>query len=186
MDTLDAHSQNCFVHRRVDHRRVRKRYDKDETYEFAHLSSGYSLLRSITDGGTAYNYPSAYDSVISVAAVDENKERAYFSQANDKVDIAAPGVSILSTIPVIQNVIGVMTIRVDNLILHATTMVYGPSLPSSGITAPISTCDDGAQDGCRESSGAVCVIERYARRLCGTQFTSHGASNHHLYALLCA
>jgi subtilisin family serine protease len=100
-----------------------------------------------------------------VAAVDENKERAYFSQANDRVDMAAPGVSILSTIPVSPNVVGVIEIRVGNVTFQATSMVYGPSLPSQGITAPISMCGNDAHDGCRESSGAVCVIERYVLQL---------------------
>jgi serine protease len=51
------------------------------------------------DGSTNYLYPASYDEVVSVAAVDENSEHAYFSQANDKVDIAAPGVRVLSAVP---------------------------------------------------------------------------------------
>lgn len=48
-------------------------------------------------GGTAYGYPASYDSVISVAAVDQNNVVASFSRQNDKVELAAPGVSIYST-----------------------------------------------------------------------------------------
>lgn len=51
------------------------------------------------DGNSAYSYPASYDAVMSVAAVDSNEERASFSQYNDQVDIAAPGVSVISTIP---------------------------------------------------------------------------------------
>ncbi len=51
------------------------------------------------DGTGDYGYPASYDSVISVAAVDRNKERAPFSQHNDQVNIAAPGVDVYSTIP---------------------------------------------------------------------------------------
>ena len=36
---------------------------------------------------------------MSVAAVDSNEKRAYFSQYNSQVEIAGPGVSVRSTIP---------------------------------------------------------------------------------------
>jgi len=51
------------------------------------------------DGNTEKSYPASYDAVMSVAAVDEDNDIANFSQQNDQVDIAAPGVDILSTIP---------------------------------------------------------------------------------------
>ncbi|HEX5979974.1 MAG TPA: S8 family peptidase [Thermoleophilaceae bacterium] len=51
------------------------------------------------DGDATLNYPAAYAEVVSVAATDHNDARASFSNANSDVEIAAPGVSILSTIP---------------------------------------------------------------------------------------
>jgi len=48
-------------------------------------------------GNKSYSYPASYSSVMSVAAIDSDKNRAIFSQYNDQVDIAAPGVSIQST-----------------------------------------------------------------------------------------
>lgn len=50
-------------------------------------------------GNTALSYPASYDSVISVGAVDANKAHASFSQRNAQVELAAPGVAILSTYP---------------------------------------------------------------------------------------
>lgn len=44
-------------------------------------------------------YPASYNGVMSVAAVNKNDERAYFSNYNHKIDVAAPGVDIMSTIP---------------------------------------------------------------------------------------
>ena len=44
-------------------------------------------------------YPASYPSVISVGAIDRSNRRASFSQYNDQVNLVAPGVSILSTLP---------------------------------------------------------------------------------------
>lgn len=49
------------------------------------------------DGTNLINYPAAYETVISVAATDTLDQRAYFSNYGSTVDIAAPGVGILST-----------------------------------------------------------------------------------------
>ena len=51
------------------------------------------------DGDATLNYPAAYAEVVSVAATDHNDARASFSNANADVEIAAPGVDVLSTIP---------------------------------------------------------------------------------------
>ncbi|MEP4546695.1 MAG: S8 family serine peptidase [Saccharospirillum sp.] len=51
------------------------------------------------DGNNRYSYPASYDAVYSVAATDSNNNRANFSQYNNQVEIAAPGVSVRSTIP---------------------------------------------------------------------------------------
>jgi thermitase len=50
------------------------------------------------DGDGTLNYPAAYAEVISVAATDSADARASFSNANADVEIAAPGVNVLSTV----------------------------------------------------------------------------------------
>ena len=50
-------------------------------------------------GNKTTSYPAGYGSVISVAAVDANETVASFSQQNRDVEIAAPGVGVLSTVP---------------------------------------------------------------------------------------
>ena len=47
----------------------------------------------------AYSFPASYPDVVSVAAVDASSNLASFSQKNDAVDLAGPGVSVLSTYP---------------------------------------------------------------------------------------
>ena len=49
------------------------------------------------DGDDTLNYPAAYPNVVSVAATDHNDQRADFSNANADVEVAGPGVDILST-----------------------------------------------------------------------------------------
>ena len=50
-------------------------------------------------GNGEWSFPASYPGVISVGALDKNKTIAPFSQYNRQVDIAAPGVDILSTFP---------------------------------------------------------------------------------------
>jgi thermitase len=49
------------------------------------------------DGNGTLNYPAAYAEVVSVAATDNRDARASFSNANGDVEVAAPGVNVLST-----------------------------------------------------------------------------------------
>ncbi|HEX2283107.1 MAG TPA: S8 family peptidase [Thermomicrobiales bacterium] len=51
------------------------------------------------DGNSTLSYPAGYESVVSVAATDRNDGRASFSNANSKVEVSAPGVGIVSTVP---------------------------------------------------------------------------------------
>ncbi len=49
------------------------------------------------DNSSDSNYPAAYDNVVSVSATDKDDKKASFSNYGSTVDIAAPGVSILTT-----------------------------------------------------------------------------------------
>lgn len=51
------------------------------------------------DGQDLAYYPAAYDQVVSVAATDNNDRVAAFSNVHQSVDVCAPGVAILSTVP---------------------------------------------------------------------------------------
>ncbi|TDC70410.1 type VII secretion-associated serine protease mycosin [Streptomyces hainanensis] len=51
------------------------------------------------DGEPGETFPAAYRGVLAVAASDRNNERAPFSQSGDFVGIAAPGVDMVSTVP---------------------------------------------------------------------------------------
>ena len=47
--------------------------------------------------GNTVIYPAKYESVIAVAAIDNQDQRASFSSTGDEVELAAPGVSVYST-----------------------------------------------------------------------------------------
>ncbi|TKB47838.1 S8 family peptidase [Thalassotalea mangrovi] len=51
------------------------------------------------DGNATHSFPASYDSVVSVAAIDENTMHADFSQRTSQVEVAAPGVGVVSTYP---------------------------------------------------------------------------------------
>ncbi len=59
-------------------------------------------------GNSARLYPAAYANCIAVAATDQNDNKATFSNYGfDWVDVAAPGVSVFSTLPNHSNRIGI-------------------------------------------------------------------------------
>ncbi len=62
-----------------------------------------SIAAAGNEGTSANSYPASYSSVVSVAAVDEAKTRADFSQYNSQVELSAPGVHVLSTIPYLDD-----------------------------------------------------------------------------------
>jgi thermitase len=51
------------------------------------------------DGDATLEYPAAYAQVVSVAATDNRDAHASFSNTNSDVEVAAPGVNVLSTVP---------------------------------------------------------------------------------------
>ncbi|MCK5505091.1 MAG: S8 family serine peptidase [Thermodesulfovibrionia bacterium] len=67
-------------------------------------SAGVLLVAA---GGNTYGgsimFPAAYDSVIAVTATDADDLKAYFSPIGPEVELAAPGVDILSTCSLINN-----------------------------------------------------------------------------------
>lgn len=52
---------------------------------------------SAAGNGNNVGYPARYASVVAVAALDRNNQRASFSSTGSEVEIAAPGVAVLST-----------------------------------------------------------------------------------------
>lgn len=96
-----------------------------------------SVAAASNDGIEEYHYPASYDSVVSVAAVDESEMKADFSQFNDQVELAAPGVAVMSTIPYID----VSFVTVDDVDYQANPIEYAARGTVSGVFVDGGLCD---------------------------------------------
>ena len=72
----------------------------EEYYKDLYENQGILFVAAAGNGGNTNKlYPASYPSLMSVAAIDSNKNKASFSTFNDQVEISAPGVSIESSLP---------------------------------------------------------------------------------------
>lgn len=62
-------------------------------------SKGALLVAAAGNNGGAVGYPAKYKSVIAVSAIDNANNLAPFSSRGPEVELCAPGVNVLSTIP---------------------------------------------------------------------------------------
>ncbi|RTE85676.1 MULTISPECIES: S8 family serine peptidase [Gammaproteobacteria] len=113
-----------------------------------------SIAAAGNDGTTAYSYPASYDAVMSVAAIDSNKQLADFSQRNDQVEISGPGVDVLSTVPRGMGQVSTFTAG------GSTFAALGMEGSVEGdVTGPLVDCGLGTST-CTNAQDAVCLIER--------------------------
>jgi len=113
-----------------------------------------SIAAAGNDGNNTQSFPAGYSSVMSIGALDENKQIASFSQFTPKVELSAPGVSVLSTVPM-------GTGRDASLQVAAVPYPVLPmeGSPAGSATAPLAdfglgTATDSAM------AGKVCLIRR--------------------------
>jgi subtilisin family serine protease len=112
------------------------------------------------DGSSQMSYPASYDTCVSVAAVDNELARAAFSQYNTGVDIAAPGVHVLSTSPLGIGGLAEMHFAGTSF---AGSYFEGSQMSSKNISGPLLFCDLGVSICPGVSTGSVghvCLIER--------------------------
>lgn len=110
---------------------------EQRTFDNLYAQGILSIAAAGNDGNTAYSYPASYDSVVSVAALDENNEIADFSQQNNQVEVAAPGVAVLSTVPWIAT----DELTVDGAFYDANHIEFAPTGSVSGDLADGGLCD---------------------------------------------
>ncbi len=110
-----------------------------------------SVAAAGNDGLTIYNYPASYPTVVSVAAIDEAMLVADFSNQNDQVDLAAPGVAVLSTLPYLDS----SSVVVDGITYSASHIEFSGRGAASGALVSGGLCDSVGS-----WSGKVVLCER--------------------------
>lgn len=122
---------------------------EEQAFKDLYAQGVLSIAAAGNDGNTAYSYPASYDVVVSVAAIDESKTVADFSQKNDQVELAAPGVSVLSTVPFVEAQLIVDTEYT------VSALEGGPSTEATG-----DLVDGGLCDSAGSWSGMAVLCER--------------------------
>ncbi len=138
-------------------------YSASENTTFNNLAkAGILLIAAAGNDGddpdpakqTAVSYPAGYSSVISIGALDENKAWAKFSQYNSKVELSAPGVNVLSTVPMGQG-------RETSATVAGVAVPVGGMSGSPAKTATGALFDFGIGDKTNTgAAGKVCLIQR--------------------------
>ncbi len=124
-----------------------------ENTTFTNLNNAgiLSIAAAGNDGTTATSYPAGYASVVSVAAIDEAQVVADFSQKNADVELAAPGVSVLSTVPYIED----NTLTVDGVTYAGNHIEYAARGAATGVLVNGGLCGTAGA-----WSGKVVLCER--------------------------
>jgi subtilisin family serine protease len=113
-----------------------------------------SIAAAGNDGNEVISYPAGYANVMMVGALDSNMQWADFSQFNAKVEISAPGVGVLSTVPMNSGSKATLTVG-------ATTYAPNPMEGSPKLSRTGELADFGLGDAVTSTmTGKVCLIAR--------------------------
>jgi serine protease len=114
--------------------------------------NGVLLVASAGNDGTeSHHYPASYDMVVSVAATDSDNAWADWSQRSDQVELAAPGVGVISTRPYFKE----DTLEVEGMVyqgIHLENTAHGTT---TGLLV-----DGGLCDATGDWAGKVVLCER--------------------------
>ncbi|GBF91555.1 serine protease [Raphidocelis subcapitata] len=117
-----------------------------------------------TDPVQWLNYPSAYEGVLAVGAVNCKNEVMPWSQKNTRVDIVAPGADIISTYPQSRSSAAGATsgyLSFGNVSLNAAPGAFFSGAGS--VRAPLADCGYG-ESKCDAAKGAICLVQGRARK----------------------
>ncbi|MEP7303574.1 MAG: S8 family serine peptidase [Caldimonas sp.] len=109
------------------------------------------------EGDDTVSYPAGFASVVSVAAVDASKTVASFSQFNSDVELAGPGVDVLSTVPVGSQIGASLKVGATN---YPVGELEGS--PFATATGPLADFGFGDAPAAGSMSGKICLISRGA------------------------
>ena len=127
---------------------------EEQAFQSLYDAGILSVAAASNDGVADYMYPASYDSVVSVAAIDVNGVVADFSNFNDQVELAAPGVGVLSTLPFIAE----GYVLVDNVKYTALAMEFAALGTANGALVDGGFCL--AADPASDWTGKVVLCSR--------------------------
>ncbi|MCL1073499.1 S8 family serine peptidase [Shewanella dokdonensis] len=126
---------------------------EDAAFAAAETAGILSIAAAGNDGNSRYSYPASYNAVVSVAAVDANKQHAEFSQYNSQVELSGPGVGVLSSVPMGTALVAATTVANQDYL--AIAMEGSPTGSASG-----TLMDCGTGESQCNAAGKVCLIQR--------------------------
>ncbi len=125
-----------------------------QTFDNLRAAGMLSIAAAGNGGNNAISYPAGYESVMSVAALDADKAHASFSQTNADVEIAAPGVLVLSTVPDGHGMMGQLSVGTESyqpIVLDGSAAgTVTAALANFGLGDVVDT----------KVAGKVCLIQR--------------------------
>lgn len=132
------------------------RASRTEERAFADLNAAgvLSIAAAGNDGNTRHSYPASYDAVVSVAAIDTTETIAAFSQQTDQVELAGPGVAVLSSVP--RGTGEKVAVSVAGVAYDASAM---DGTARTAATGNLVDCGEGVS-ACASAAGEVCLISR--------------------------
>jgi len=138
------------------------RFSKTEERFYQDMRAKGALIVAATgnDSATSISYPAGYATNLAVGAVDVNNVRASFSNTGKNIDLVAPGVGVLSTMPIGLGYDPALTVGSASYTVHA--LEYSGN--TDGVTGPLVNCGKAlSSSDCasKPSNGAwIALIER--------------------------
>ncbi len=127
---------------------------EDRAFKAANDSGILSVAAAGNDGNNRNSYPASYSSVLSVAAIDKDQQVASFSQYNSQVELSAPGVGVLSTVPMGTGQKVSLTTAAGGYVAFAME-----GSPQASVTGSLVDCGIG-DSVCSSAAGQICLIQR--------------------------
>ncbi|WP_372870527.1 S8 family serine peptidase [Shewanella sp.] len=126
---------------------------EDRAFADAENRGILSVAAAGNDGNTRHSYPASYSAVVSVAAIDSAKVVADFSQRTSQVELAGPGVGVLSTVP--MGAAQLASVTIDGGAVSAVAMEGSVQASVSG-----NLVNCGLAETPCAANGQVCLISR--------------------------
>ena len=128
---------------------------EDEAFARLRDAGVLTIAAAGNSGYLALDYPAAYASVLSVGAIDAVRTTAWFSSGGGTLGVMAPGVDVLSTVP-IASVPSSSAVRGT---ARASGVPFQQSARSD-VSAPVVDCGFGAPGDCGDATGRIALIAR--------------------------